>query len=71
MKKIYSRLLLLTAVVTMPIALSLDVLGHQTSFHNTLKHIESCEGKIKLALTRTWGDDETDDEYQDAGKFHI
>jgi hypothetical protein len=48
----------------MPIALSLDVLGHQTSFHNTLKHIESCEGKIKLALTRTWGDDETDDENQ-------
>ncbi len=44
--------------------LTVNVFGQQMSVQNTLKHIDSCEGKIKLTLARTWGDDETADENQ-------
>ena len=38
--------------------------GQPIFVKNTLKEIDACEGKIKLTLVRTWGDDEIDDENQ-------
>jgi hypothetical protein len=65
MKKIFPKLLLLTATAAISSGLlSTNAFGRQTIAHNTLEHIDSCEAKIKLTLIRTWGGDETDDENQ-------
>jgi len=32
--------------------------------HNSLKDIDTCEGKVKLTLVKIWGDEDTDDENQ-------
>jgi hypothetical protein len=64
MKKKFPKMLLFVTAALILSGLSQDAFGQQTSVHNTLKHIDSCEGKIKLTLTRTWGDDESDDENQ-------
>ena len=64
MKMLFPKLLIFVAVAIMSIGLSPDVPGHQTAVHNTSSQIDSCEGKIKLTLARTWGGDETDDENQ-------
>ena len=56
-KKLRIHFMLLTV-------LFLQILGAADFIRNTLPEIDACEGKIKLELIRTWGDEETDDENQ-------
>lgn len=48
--------------VAFVLGLSLFIRGRQPFVHNTMAEITACEGKVKLTLTRIWGDDEADDE---------
>lgn len=42
----------------------MQISGSPKFVRNTLPEIDACEGKIKLTLTRIWGDDQTEDENQ-------
>ena len=64
MKRILIRMLLFLEMVMVSYVLSVYLFGQQTFVQNTLNNINSCEGKIKLTLVRTWGGDKTADENQ-------